>query len=131
MYYSNATSFLLQLREIASRKCILAQLYFYLQHISSLPDRAKDIAEFIKKLTLLIRKLPKGKEFVEYLRNHSNREKVWTEWKEKKCPDMVPKKDIPPHTINTLSTAKCSAEDRKKLCKQSMLDQTVTIFPHL
>lgn len=130
VYFSDASSFLMQIREIASRKCILAQLYFYLQHVATLPSKPKEdaVTALLKKVVELLQKLPKGKEFVDYLQKHQNREKLWIQWKEKKYPEMVPKTELPEHKVNSISLAACVPGDRRLLCRQSGLDRAVGSF---
>lgn len=126
IYYTNATSFLLQIKEVNSRRCILTQFYFYLQHLSaSLKEKEKEITELTKRVLLLIRKLNKGKEYVDYLQMHNNRENVWVEWKEKKFPEMVPKRQVIQHEVYSISTQACAAGDRRTLCRESRLNSLV------
>lgn len=129
VYFSSSSSFLLQVREINSRRAILTQFFFYLQHLLSLEERKEDVNELIKKVTLLLKTLNRGKEYVDYLQNHSNRESVWIEWKnkmkEKEVRSVVPKQVTTKHVKVELSKDKCTPGDRRTLCRKNQLDRIV------
>ena len=122
IYYSNASHFLLQLNDVISRRSFLLQVYFYLTNILTISELSSTIQTEVHSLQDQIlkqlRKSPRGDQFVQCVKSHCDREKIWLEWKEKKMPSMVPEHGKETHQEYVCSIASRSEQDTRLLCSE-------------
>ena len=124
MYYTAASHFLLQIKDLRTRRAICIQIFLYLYHLRNTLTKQQELADIellTKMVASLIRKTAGGDVLMDCLSRHMGREQMWNEWKAKKLTVLVEEHPHESHVVQEVGVGMRAASDVRVLCRPNTL----------
>lgn len=130
LYYTEASHFLLQIKDIKSRRSICFQILLYLSHLRnylSKPQELTDV-ELLTKTTLsLVRKMAGRNDLIEVINKHLEREKMWNQWKATRATVLVANHRAEEHVEMTVDRTARPMSDVRLLSRRNTMSGFVGV----